>query len=75
MDLICLGRLTLLLWKEVGRLLVVTVEGHSGSVRKPLALCVILHNLPVFFDGDVYVAQLDLALLFLLDHRQFVPFH
>lgn len=57
----------------VRALLVLTVEGDSGSLRHLLALGMILDNLPVLLDRNIDISELDLSLLSLLNLGQLLP--
>ena len=68
---------TLGIWRiirvPVRALLVLTVEGDSGSLRHLLALGMILDNLPVLLDRNIDISELDLSLLSLLNLGQLLP--
>ena len=67
-----LGR-RMILFVDVRALFVVTVESDGGSGVQSFTLGVILDDLPVLFDRDIYVAQLDLSLLFLFNLGELLP--
>ena len=67
-----LGR-RMILFVDVRALFVVTVESDRGSGVQSFTLGVILDDLPVLFDRDIYVAQLDLSLLFLFNLGELLP--
>ena len=57
----------------VGGAFVLTVKGDSGGVCHLLSLGVILDDLPVLFNGNIDVSELDLSLLLLFDLGEFLP--
>jgi len=58
---------------EVRALLVRTIHRDCWRVRDFLALCVVLDDLPVVCDGDIDVAEFDLALDLLFNLSQAFP--
>ena len=58
---------------EVRSFLVVTVQRDLWSSRESLSLGMVLNDLPVFFDGDINIAKLDLSLLLLLNLSKLFP--
>ena len=67
-----LGR-RMILFVDVGSLFVVTVESNRGSSIQSFTLGMILDDLPVLLDRDIYVSQLDLSLLLLFDLSELLP--
>ena len=67
-----LGR-RMILFVDVRGLFVVTVESDRGSSIQSFTLGMILDDLPVLLDRDIYVSQLDLSLLLLFDLSELLP--
>ena len=67
-----LGR-RMILFVDVGSLFVVTVESDGGSSIQSFTLGMILDDVPVLLDRDIYVSQLDLSLLLLFDLSELLP--
>ena len=63
----------MILFVDVRGLFVVTVESDRGGGMQSFTLGMILDDLPVLLDRDIYVAQLDLSLLLLFDLSELFP--